>query len=70
MLQHTCTCTCTSSVPLCQNIYIKVYLHTSTTINVIHLIVLHVSGRALATPYLWMALVFMGFDRFQVSEQL
>ena len=27
-----------------------------------------VLGRAVATPYLGMALVFMGFGRFQVSE--
>ncbi len=26
------------------------------------------SGRALATPYLGMTLVFWGFGRFQVSE--
>ena len=30
-------------------------------------ILIHVSGRAVATPYLGMALVFMGFGCFQVS---
>ncbi len=28
----------------------------------------HLSGRAVATPYLGMVLVFMGFGRFQASE--